>query len=264
MTSGNFWILVADTRGINVWCAAGKGTFSSEEISYQIERSRLADIVSHRQVIIPQLGCPGVSLQELKKSSGFRAKVGPVRIDDIHDYLTNNMVATEQMREVTFTFAERAVLIPVEFYNLVKPLILMMLAVTLISGFNPDFFSLQLAMERAGLFLGTTLTGILAGAVFTPLFLAWIPSRQFWLKGLISGALFGLLPVILSSTGSLFHKFAIFFWCVGLSSYLSMNFTGSTPFTSLSGVEQEMRKGLPAQIICATLFAACWITGLFV
>ena len=38
----NFWILVIDTDGINVWCAAGKGTFSTEELVSRIESSGLA------------------------------------------------------------------------------------------------------------------------------------------------------------------------------------------------------------------------------
>ncbi|MBT8342479.1 MAG: hypothetical protein KJP07_20945, partial [Desulfatitalea sp.] len=34
------WLLVLDTRGINVWCAAGKGTFGTAELVRRIRQSR--------------------------------------------------------------------------------------------------------------------------------------------------------------------------------------------------------------------------------
>jgi hypothetical protein len=37
-----------DTKGINVWCAAWKGTFGTEELIRRIETSGLAAVVSHR------------------------------------------------------------------------------------------------------------------------------------------------------------------------------------------------------------------------
>jgi hypothetical protein len=36
-----------------------------------------------------------------------------------------------------------------------------------------------------------------------------------------------------------------------VSAYVSMNFTGSSTFTSLSGVDREMKTALPAMIIAA-------------
>ena len=50
------WILVIDTNGINVWCAAGKGTFGADEIVRCVESSRLSEVVAHRTLIVPQLG----------------------------------------------------------------------------------------------------------------------------------------------------------------------------------------------------------------
>ena len=47
------YILVLDTKGINVWCAAGKGTLSTDEIVFRIERTGLADVVEHRRIIVP-------------------------------------------------------------------------------------------------------------------------------------------------------------------------------------------------------------------
>ena len=55
------WLLVLDTKGINVWCAAGKGTFGTKELTERIAATDLKNVVSHRRLILPQLGATGVS-----------------------------------------------------------------------------------------------------------------------------------------------------------------------------------------------------------
>jgi len=81
------WIMVIDTRGINVWCAAGKGTFGTDEIAARVQLVRLKEIVSHRRLILPQLGAPGVAAHEVRKRCGFKVVYGPVRAEDISAYL---------------------------------------------------------------------------------------------------------------------------------------------------------------------------------
>jgi hypothetical protein len=51
---------------------------------------------------------------------------------------------------------------------------------------------------------------------------------------------------------------------VALSSYLAMNFTGSTPYTSPSGVEKEMRRAIPLQTAAAVLGLIIWVVSAFV
>jgi len=60
------------------------------------------------------------------------------------------------------------------------------------------------------------------------------------------------------------EQLALVLWTETVSSYLAMNFTGSTPFTSPSGVEFEMRRGLPAQLAAACLTLALWLAGPFI
>ena len=106
------WLLVVDTRGINVWCAAGKGTFCADEIARVAVDTRLAEVVGHRRLVVPQLGAPGVAAHRVKQACGFRAVFGPVRAADIPAFLAAGMHADAAMREVTFTLGERAVLVP--------------------------------------------------------------------------------------------------------------------------------------------------------
>ena len=48
-----------------------------------------------------------------------------------------------------------------------------------------------------------------------------------------------------------------------VGSYLAMNFTGSTPFTSPSGVEKEMRKAIPLQALAIFVALVAWIGAAF-
>jgi hypothetical protein len=258
------WILVLDTRGINVWCAAGKGTFSTEEVIQSVNRYRLDRVVSHRQLVLPQLAASGVTAQEVKRECGFQVLFGPVRAADLPAYLQREKQCSEAMREVTFTLLERAVLIPVELFLLAKPLLIILGLVFLLSGIGPSLFSLTHALERGMILLTATVLGIAGGAILTPLLLPWLPCRQFWLKGLWAGLAVaaGSWPLFAPRL-ALPEQVALALWELTLSSYLAMNFTGSTPFTSPSGVEYEMRRGIPVQLAATCLALALWVSSPF-
>ena len=259
------WLLVTDTRGINVWCAAGKGTFSAGEVCEVVRRSRLAEVVNHRQLVLPQLAAPGVTAREVTRDCGFSVRFGPVRALDLPAWLEQGGQGDEAMREVTFTLAERAVLIPVELYLLARPLVGLVVLALLLSGIGPGVFSPAAAVQRGALLLGATALGILAGAVLVPLLLPWLPARQFWLKGVYTGLAVAALARPLVAAGlSGVEQVALALWAVAVSSYLAMNFTGSTPFTSLSGVEREMRRGLPVQLLAVGAAAVLWAVAPFI
>ncbi|MBB5348751.1 hypothetical protein HNQ81_002491 [Desulfoprunum benzoelyticum] len=261
------WILVVDTRGINVWCAAGKKTFSTDEVAYQVKSTRLAEIVRHRELILPQLAAVGVAAGRLRKACGFNGIFGPIQAKDIPTYLHRNRQADEAMRTVTFNTGERAVLIPVEICLLWKPFLAATAVLFLLSGIGPEVYSLSAAGTRGIQALIASLLAVLAGAVLTPLLLPWIPSRQFWLKGALVGgltamtAMAALLPT--TWTADLPAAIALVLWAASVASYLAMNFTGSTPYTSLSGVGLEMRRGLAFQLGGTTLALGLWIWSAF-
>lgn len=257
------WMLVLDTRGINVWCASGKGTFSSQEVVETVRRSRLAEVVSHRELILPQLAAGGVSQQAVRRGCGWSVLWGPIRASDLPAYLAQNKEADAAMREVSFSLKERLELIPVELFLLGRPLLMIVLVGMVLSGIGPEIFSPASAWQRGLLLLAATAAGIFAGAVLTPALLPWLPGRQFWGKG---G--WAALPVIACAWPLLaalphIEQAALALWTVTVSSYLAMNFTGSTPFTSLSGVEYEMRRGLPLQCLAALLALVGWLAAPF-
>jgi len=255
---------VVDTRGINVWCAAGKKTFSAEEVAYQVQSAKLEQVVAHRELLLPQLAASGVAAREIKKLCGFRGRFGPIAATMLPAFLKNGK-ADERMRTVTFSLTERAVLIPLEICMLWKRLLAAAIVLFVLSGISPQIFSLEAARSRGLILLFATLGAITAGAVLTPLLLPWIPFRQFWLKGTVTGGITAMLFLVgMQPAVSGPEKLAIFLFITACAAYLAMNFTGSTPFTSLSGVEKELRRGLPVQIGAAVLALLSWLAGPFI
>lgn len=258
------WLLVADTRGINVWCAAGKGLFSAAEIVRQVARTGLAKVVRHRELILPQLSATGVRALDVQRGCGFTAGFGPIRSRDVRDFLAAGRTASEPMRRVTFGLGERIVLVPVEVALALKPLLWTLVAAFVLSGLGPGLFSFGAAWTRGLLFMAATLAGILAGAVAVPLLLPWLPGRAFALKGLWPGLAAGAVAALGSAgTPASLSGPALVLWTAAVSSYLAMNFTGATPYTSPSGVEKEMRASLPLQAAAALLAVGLWIGGAF-
>ena len=261
------WILVLDTKGVNVWCAAGKGTFGTNELIFRLIQSRLPEIVSHRIVIIPQLGATGICAHEVKHKTGFKVLFGPVRASDIPGYMSAGMNASPEMRRVTFPMKDRIVLAPVEIVNSLWKAILVTLVLTALSGIEADNLFSADRLIHAGLTRGLGFFGaFLWGAVMTPVLLPWLPGKPFALKGLCTGILYcGLLSILISDFQAVtMEAIGGALLILAACSYQAMNFTGSSTYTSLSGVLKEMKYALPAQISLASAGIIVWTIGLFI
>ncbi len=221
------YILVLDTHGVNVWCAAGKGTFSTDEIVRQVLATRLHGVIKHRRLILPQLGAPGVAAHEVKQRTGFTVEYGPVRASDLPAYLATHQ-ATPEMRRVRFPLWERLVLAPMELVHVVLPLLAAAVVLVFVAG---------------PLVAGAAVAATLAGTVLFPILLPWLLTRDFSSKGFILGGL-ATLPFALA-TRSWLTALALLLAFPPVTAYLALNFTGATPFTSKSGVKREMATYIP-------------------
>ncbi len=265
LSSLSAWILVLDTRGINVWCAAGKSLFSTGEVIKRVKVTGLDKIVNHRELILPQLSATGVSAIDVKKECGFRVIWGPIRANDIKQFLDAGKKADEPMRRVTFTVSERIVLVPVELSFLGKPTLFILLGFFLLSGIGTDIFSFKDAWERGLMAAFAYAAGIFAGAVFVPAILPWLPGKAFSIKGAVTGIVAAIFVIMaLKDVANTLELAALFLCTTAVSSYLGMNFTGSTPYTSPSGVEKEMRKAIPVQALAGFASIVLWIGAAFV
>jgi acetyl-CoA decarbonylase/synthase complex subunit gamma len=257
------WILVIDTKGINVWCAAGKGTFGTTELVSRIESSGLTSIVSHRELILPQLSGPGVAAHDVKRLSGFKVIYGPIRATDLPNFLDAGLKANPEMRLKTFTFRERIVLIPMELVAALKAGLIVIAILFLLSIIGRWGEGWASALNH-GLFSGlAVLTAILVGAVLTPLLLPWLPGRAFSIKGFSLGLLFAV--ILLVSRGAYDLEIIAWFLLIpALSAFLAMNFTGASSYTSLSGVKKEMRWALPFEIGAGIIGLGLWVGSNFI
>lgn len=265
----NLWILVLDTKGINVWCASGKGTFGTDELVGRIESSGLSQIVSHREMILPQLSGPGVAAHQVKKLSGFKVIYGPIRSKDLPAFLDNELKATPEMRLKTFPTWERIVLIPMELVQALRAGVIIILILFILSFLGNSGEGWANALSH-GLFSALAiLAAILAGVVLTPLLLPWLPGRAFSLKGLGLGLLAASILTAFRWDDwiTIAGRLEIIAWLLlipALSTYLAMNFTGASTYTSLSGVKKEMRWALPLQISAAIVGLILWLGSQFI
>jgi hypothetical protein len=248
----NAWVLVLNTKGINVWCAAGKGAFGTEELIKRISQTGLEKVVDHRRIVVPQLGAPGISAHIVKKVSGFRVLYGPVRAQDIGAYIAAGNRATREMRRVEFPLLGRLVLTPMEINPAMKKYYpWFALAVLALFGLQPSGIFFREALTGGLPFLLLGLTAVLTGAFITPVLLPYIPFRSFALKGWITGMLFTFIfersTVMARHLSAPLLTFAYLFFPLA-SSYISLQFTGSTTFTGISGVRKELRVAIPLYI----------------
>ena len=257
----NGWILVLDTKGVNVWCAAGKGTFGTKELVRQIKSVSLDKIVNHRRIIVPQLGATGVAAHIVKEETDFNVHYGPVRADDINDFIAAGYRATKEMRKITFKFSDRIKLIPNDFVYGKFYLFGALAVLFLLSLIGKHGFSLDSLNDGFKAMLNVFLA-YCAGVVVTPALLPLIPFRRFAVKGFITGIVLSIILLSLNMTGeNLFENISWFLLLSAISSFLAMNFTGSSTYTSLSGVKKEMKTAVPLQIIFAAIGIILMILG---
>ncbi|HSG28637.1 MAG TPA: mercury methylation corrinoid protein HgcA, partial [Candidatus Krumholzibacterium sp.] len=264
------WILVLDTKGVNVWCAAGKGTFGTEELVRRAASTGLSGRVTHRRLIVPQLGATGVSAYRVKESSGWKVVFGPVRAEDLPEFIDAGMKATPAMRRIGFSLADRLVLVPVDVKAHLKYLLLAAAVFFALSGLVRGGYSIDAMLVHGTASAVLLAAALVSGGVLTPVLLPWLLPRPFAVKGAVvwAAVLAGITLTTDMVTGAghspaeTAGMLGILAWLMiggAASSYLAMNFTGATTFTSLSGVRLEMKYALPAQVISAAAGTVLWI-----
>jgi hypothetical protein len=160
-----------------------------------------------------------------------------VRAADLKEYLEMGQ-ATPEMRRVRFDLRDRLALIPVELVHVFLPTLLVSVALWLVVG------------PLAGM---AAWSAVLAGTALFPILLPWLPTRQFSSQGLILGAIvalpFAVIAFVLRAASAWWLRLG---WTLAyllamppVTAFLALNFTGSTTFTSRSGVRREMMRYIP-------------------
>jgi hypothetical protein len=156
------------------------------------------------------------------------------------------------MRTITFPLIDRLILTPMEINPAMKNYYpWYALIIFAIFGLQPGGIIFKDAISGGLPFLLLGLISVLAGALLTPVLLPFIPFRSFAVKGWIMGlltvflsitfiAIFGHLNAVLLIAAYLFFPLA--------SSYIALQFTGSSTFTGMSGVKKELKISIPLYI----------------
>lgn len=239
----NAYILVLNTSGVNVWCAANKGTFGTKELIRKIKESNLSQLVDHKKIIVPQLGGPGIEAHIVTKETGFKVIYGPVRATDIKDFIKNDLTATKKMREVEFNLFDRIAVSFVELKYVLKYSFFVFLILLAFNFFQSEQFLINTLKEVI-----PYVFSIFSAVFIFPILLPFLTGRSFSFKGFVLG---GLTIAIYNffAYGTAFTNLILYLTALPIVSFISMNFTGSTTFTSLSGVIKEMKIYIPVMIV---------------
>ncbi len=234
----NCFLLVLDTDGINVWCAAGKGTFSSRELIYQLHKHQVKKTLGVRTVYLPQLGASTMEPHLVRQYTGVQVKYGPVDGKDLPNFIENGFIATKEMRRVTFTLKERMILAPLEMILYSRYAVLFILFTIILNAISSIFARTYTnKMLTSGIEYGVM--GLVISTIIFPLMLPILPFKSFS----YNGYLLAIILIVRLMMAPIYPQLSlnILFVTVLLLfiGYVTFNYTGSTPFTSQSGVEIE-------------------------
>ena len=163
------WLMVQDTEGWNVWCAADARIFSAEKAAALMRAYDVDNLLNGKTIIVPRLG--GRIAKRLSELTGWRVIKGPIEARDLPAFIEGGLVATRPMRNLRryYSFPHR----------------LRVGAVTALVAIFCDLPFLFILKEFLPLFLAFGLVSSFALAIFH----YWIPGRTGVVKELLLGAL---------------------------------------------------------------------------
>jgi NAD-dependent dihydropyrimidine dehydrogenase PreA subunit len=211
------WVLVANSKGINVWCAAGGGHLTHHDVIAAIRASRIGDHVRHRSLVLPQLSATGIERRKITDATGWTAKWGPARLEDLREFLDRGCRVEKEHRFMRFPLWERL--------EMALVWALPMAAIALvISGLVVGW--------RTGLIAGGV-TLLMVSALFAGLPWLKVTGRLRWLTfgGVaVAGVVIGYGALALSGETGGTSVVALGIVAVAGMLLLSIDLTGTTPW----------------------------------
>ena len=237
----NVWLLVADSAGINVWCAAGGGYFTAEKVIAAVKSSHLNEVVNHHALILPQLCANGVDGWRIRQETGWGVHWGPAKASDIPSYLAGKRKKTDEMRWVKFPIKDRLEM------------------VTVMLGFYALLILLPVLIFWRNLFWPITFS-LFGLSYFYAVTLPWLPGRDGLYKSIP-------LTVITLTGFFVFTTFwnpmpiqQLFHWVIGLtglSIFTAAEFQGMSPL--MRGEQTNWGREAIVGVILGTIY---WVIPL--
>ncbi len=239
----NARLLVIDTDGINVWCAAGKGRFANAEILRQLrryDRELLAAPDSKwLPLVLPKLGLSGVDLRALQREK-IRAVIGPVYARELPTFLSRAPLKDRVDDRVRYGLWSRLFsMLPGMLQHLRFSFLALavLLAASVLVGSSVPFWGM------------VGLTAALAAAY--PILYPWLPGRRFGVKGLWLGALAAATLGVLAQAAQLDTAQLVMggLFAMATALFVGLAFTGNSAVSNYSRVRQEIARFLPINVL---------------
>jgi hypothetical protein len=223
----NVRLLVIDTRGINVWCAAGKGQFSSSEIIDKATYFGLINRENKKTFILPKFSLAGVNLAELR-NNGIHPIIGPLYAKDVPSFLDQGTYENRVDDIVKFGLKSRA------FTALPTAV---------------QFFYYFLGIYVIS--LGTLTTGVIwiaTGLAFVyPLLFPLLPGKFFAIKGVFMALSISIFALLVTNF-DLANQLSLTVFLFATSIFISLSYTGNSAVSNYSSVRKETARFLPVVV----------------
>jgi hypothetical protein len=248
-------LLIVDGRGINVWCGSRGGSVNTDSVLSGIRETKLDDVVSHRNLILPQLAASSISKAVLS-DYGWRARFGPAEISDVGKFIESGNVKTAEESIPTFKLRRRLE------YNMGHMVFETVMFLTMTAIF-------WLLSFLGGVFLDwnsywtTNIVLIILGAWILGTFMSIVDPIVPTSSGLIRGLLTGITALAVWKVGLLVHSWItpeeilyVLRWLdvtgvtiLGLSLFVGFNWGGSTPQLGEDQMIRDIIVGLASLVL---------------
>jgi len=222
------YLLVVNTKGINVWCAACGGHFTADQVVSVIKTSGIGELVDHRQLILPQLCAPGVNPREIYHKTGWHTKFGPAYASYIPEYVKSGFQKTARMNLVEFPIMQRLEMATMWAFPMT--ILIGTLFAILWRNLLPEIIAL---------------IWIIALFLFT--FYLWLPGKPSLVTALVIGGIFALGIAafgLFASQWSIKDIWILSLSPVFIAGIVGIDFPGSSPLFHSEWVTWTQKKGL--------------------
>ncbi|MFX0054004.1 MAG: hypothetical protein ACFFAX_11575 [Promethearchaeota archaeon] len=250
-------LLVVDGHGINVWCGSRGSHVNTDSVLAAIRSTKLESIVSHRNLILPQLAASSVSKAVLS-DNGWHAVFGPVEIADVAEFIENENKKSLEQSIVKFGFHKR---MECNLAHLIfeTTMFLMMTPIFWILGFMGGIFLSWSSYWIPNLLL------FIFGAWILGTFMAMVDPKMPTSSGYVRGAITGVIALFVWKIIWLIVAFlsdtyltVLTEWAwldtsglaiIGLSLFVGFNWGGSTPQLGEDQMIRDIIAGIGSLIV---------------
>ncbi len=238
------WVLMVDSKGINVWCAARGNNFGNRQVIEAVKATGIATLTNKKTLILPQLSAGGVASPLISKEAPdfpFRILFGPVWAKQLPQFLKERPARKpDKMKLAKFTPFHRLRAFTTHTTFLLKMIFLKPTIALILLSLGLSFID-PLWLRKLWIVGEIWLWIIIANAIIAGLF----PITNFTRRFIIKGIVFGIITIIVLSSISWFiHKnmflillnSAFYFW---LSFFSTMSFSGYSMATSPKEIQDE-------------------------